>query len=538
MGAELRPLRRSSRLAVALLLALPSLALAAGAARKEKAPPPEAAKKELAGEKPPAAAEEAKESKKEKEAEEVEEEAQAPAAPELFDEALVLLRAGKPREAAPRFFDFLHRSPRTADNYEPAELFLAESMVQLGFTHAAAVYYADVARTRARPETLPEALKAMERLSRGPHDEELIEREVLYGTDFGFMGPEIADYVHYNKGLMAYRDGQLRWSNFHFDKLKPNTVYAARARLLRAVDKLTRQNDVEGAQADFDALIADERAPLEVKNEARISSARLAYERRDFALAEKLYDSVQLPELDAGRGQIYLEKAWTFYERRDLSRAMGLLLALDAPSFRELFLPEKHLLRAFIYKDRCHYLPAKRAAREFTHRYRNALALIKARGDLAEDPRLLHAAYGLDGNARKADAFHKALLAERDQVDATAGRFQASGLTARLRKIYDRAVSEAARQRELAVKKATTAAADRLLREAEQVRLLDYEVGLDLYKRVKKGTLAQQLIDEEDRAFVTDQEIAYSFDGEYWNDELKDYRFQLPNRCAAEVAAQ
>ena len=32
---------------------------------------------------------------------------------------------------------------------------------------------------------------------------------------------------------------------------------------------------------------------------------------------------------------------------------------------------------------------------------------------------------------------------------------------------------------------------------------------------------------------VTLADVGYTFDGEYWNDELKDYRLFLPSRCAA-----
>ncbi len=41
------------------------------------------------------------------------------------------------------------------------------------------------------------------------------------------------------------------------------------------------------------------------------------------------------------------------------------------------------------------------------------------------------------------------------------------------------------------------AEADKLLRAAEQVRLMEYEVGLKLYERVKKGSKLVPLIEEE-----------------------------------------
>jgi hypothetical protein len=234
---------------------------------------------------------------------------------------------------------------------------------------------------------------------------------------------------------------------------------------------------------------------------------------------------------DPGRGQLYLEKAWTFYRRGDASRAMGLLLALDAPSFRELFLPEKYILASLIFKDRCHYLPAKRAARGFIRRFKRALNLIRERGDLKEDARLFRAALEQDDRARRAEQFVDLLQRERDLIDQLGSRFEKSGLTRVLRQIYDRELAEATRQREVLLKSSLEAAADRLLRGEEQVRLLEYEIGLDFFKRIKKGSVpsAPAVKDEP----VLPVEVAYVFDGEYWNDELKDYRLFLPSRCAA-----
>lgn len=455
----------------------------------------------------------------------------APSTPEEFDAALRAHYSNDPRVAAPAFYAWLRGSARTADNYEWAQFFLAENLAKLGFSHAAAVYYGQVIRNRSRPELLPHALLALEKLmAAGPYDPELVEREILAGTDFGLVPAEASAFVHFYKGLVAHRNGQQRWADAHFDRLKPGSAYAARARLIRAADALKAGKTPEAPLQEFLALIEDEAAPREVKNEARISAARLKYEMGEYDAAQELYDSVELPPLDPGRAQIYLEKAWTHYHRGEVSDAMGLLLALDAPSFREVYLPEKFLLRALLFKDHCHYLPAKRAAREFTRRYRSSLQLIRERGRLEEDPKLLRAAYEQNARASAAQAFLERLKEERDALGAWAGRFQASGLLAQLHTIYGRAIAEAIRQREALLRQALLATADDLLRYEEQVRLLDYEVGLDLYKRLRKG---QAKAAAEQRPFVNEDEVAFTFDGEYWNDELRDYRFELESRCGA-----
>jgi hypothetical protein len=77
------------------------------------------------------------------------------------------------------------------------------------------------------------------------------------------------------------------------------------------------------------------------------------------------------------------------------------------------------------------------------------------------------------------------------------------------------------------------AEADKLLRAAEQVRLMEYEVGLKLYERVKRGA---KLVGPEEEPPLTESQVAYKFDNEYWNDELRDYRVSLKSRCIEETA--
>ena len=75
--------------------------------------------------------------------------------------------------------------------------------------------------------------------------------------------------------------------------------------------------------------------------------------------------------------------------------------------------------------------------------------------------------------------------------------------------------------------------ADKLLRAAEQVRLMEYEVGLKLYERIKRGA---KLVQPEKQAPLAEGQEAFRFDGEYWNDELRSYRVRIPSRCIEEGA--
>src|SRR6185436_1076147 len=192
------------------------------------------------------------------------------------------------------------------------------------------------------------------------------------------------------------------------------------------------------------------------------------------------------PALDPGRASLYLEEAWTRYQLGQIHAAMGILTTLDAPTFRDEFLPDKYLLRAFVYRDLCHYLPAKRAAKELTRKYAESIDAIREREDLTKDARLRRAA-SARGPTKRARKFLESLENEGERLGKFAGAF-GDRMFSYMTRLYDLARAEATRIYQERLTDSTRLEADKLLRASEQVRLMEYEVGLKLYERVKKGS--------------------------------------------------
>jgi hypothetical protein len=209
---------------------------------------------------------------------------------------------------------------------------------------------------------------------------------------------------------------------------------------------------------------------------------------------------------------------------------MGLLTTLDAPSFRDEFLPDKYLLKAMIFRDLCHYLPAKRAAKELTRRFAESLEAIRDREDLTKDPRMSRAAAAL-GPTKRAHRFYEALQLEAENLGRYAGTF-GDRLYKHLNRLYVLAVAESERVYEARLRESVRTEADKLVRAAEQVRLMDYEIGLKLYERIKAGSrLAKDIVEPP----LSPKDVGFPFDGEYWNDELRSYRVSLKSRCVEEA---
>jgi hypothetical protein len=452
--------------------------------------------------------------------------------PKIFDEALQDYFDGNQRKAAGKLFAYVEATAQTEENYAWAQYFLAKSLVDLGLRHAGGLYLAKIARERSNPAVLPRALDDLRALTEVPHDETMIDEQVFGALDLGFLPEETAGFAHYHQGLWDLRVGSERWALIHFAKLKEGSAEASRAKFAVLVTRLKDHKEATKEMVDdFLDLAKDEKLSRETRNESMLAVARLRYELKDYQGALDAYEKVQLPALDPGRATLYLEEAWARYQLGQIHAAMGLLTTLDAPVFRNEFLPDKYILRALIYKDLCHYLPAKRAAKELTRRFAESLEMIRDREDLTKDMRLRRAA-AAQGATKRAAKFLESLTLEGERVGRYAGSF-GERLYAHLTKLYDLARAEAQRVYDQRLNESVRAEADKLLRSAEQVRLMEYEVGLKLYERVKKGA---KLVAPEEDPELTSAQVAYKFDGEYWNDELRDYRVSLKSRCIEEAS--
>ena len=145
-----------------------------------------------------------------------------------------------------------------------------------------------------------------------------------------------------------------------------------------------------------------------------------------------------------------------------------------------------------------------------------------------QDVRLRRAA-NAQGPTRRAARFVELLEREGENVGRYAGSF-GERFYAYLTRLYDLSRAEAVRVHQERLREAVRGEADKLLRAAEQVRLMNYEVGLKLYERVKKGAT---VVAPQEEA-LSPAQVAFPFVNEYWNDELRDYRVQIESRCIEE----
>ena len=429
-------------------------------------------------------------------------------------------------KAIPLLWFFLKRNAPETPEYERAEFHFAKALSTLGFNHAAAEYFVNVAKGRRDARLLPSAMRELEDLVKGrPFDGELILGQLVSDTDFGYLPPGVEDFVAFHQGLTDNREGYARWGSEHFADLKPDSSFYWQVKYLEGLRKLAAE-DNEGARQIFEGLANVDVRDDDLKRKVNLTLARLEYESAEYPKSLARYETIQLPLQK--KGPIFLERAWDLYQSGDFSKALGLLAALEAPVFKDFDDPEKYTLRALMFRDVCHFDAAHRAVLDFRKAYGPAIKDIYARADLPADETFRALALKNPDVAERA-GFVDALAKEKDRLSKTPGDWKEEGLRDHLRSLYDLKLEEAKRRLDLSLDQHTEEIGDQLLEAEEQMNVLDYEIELARNRRAKTKP-------PQTGELVTDvpwtQEIQfYGFNGEFWNDEIEDLRVVIEDKC-------
>lgn len=451
------------------------------------------------------------------------------APPERFEDGLRAFYSDDFEGAAATMYDYIATNEPIAENYEWAEYFLGVSLARLDFRHGAMEYLYNVAKNRTAPEILPEALIQLEELMQGPHDERLLVDKLLTDSDFGFLPAFVSAFVRYQQGLADLRAGRLEWAKRLFAKIPDDDPYYPKALYAMGVERLKKEKDARAVRLFREAL-AHPLADRELRNLCRLALARVLYELEEYDDALRIYSSVEVPELSTAEASLFLEQAWTSYWLRDFRKTMGILYALEAPSYRDFHAPEKFLLRSLVYMNLCHYIPAKREIRRFRFRFQEPLDSIRRRIDLREDDVLRRAALQ-DGQIGRMADYRRMVRREADRIDTIGGAWIETGLDEQLRRIYELALRRADLRLEAALTDEARRIAEELVEFEEQMYLLDYEVGLAIYRRLRKEDARRQTEADDLSIPKGGDRVYYEFVDEFWNDELPKYDFFIENRC-------
>ncbi len=436
-------------------------------------------------------------------------------------------QGGSPAVASAAAFHYLKGATTDDPRYDRAERLIGESEEKLGLTYAASLRYLDIARARRDPTLVPEAVRGIMRIVMGgPHDDATLVRGFIASADLPDLPADVQPFVDYEQGLDSAREGLDAWADLRFARIPKTSSYYWRARYVQAV-RLVAARKLDDAVKAFQAILAGggKTLPADLAAKVHRSLARIFFEQKDYAQALGHYRKIR--KLVPNDPELLLEMAWTYYYRGDSRRALGLLLALDAPEYHDLIAPQRFLLEALCLRRLCQFGPARRAAVRLRERHGDALKDIYD-GVPLDHSRALRAAAEQRGQTHTAALYKERLEREAATVKRLRGKL-GTDLYLHLRDVYQAGIAEAKRRENEVLSREVDGLADDLLAADEGVRLILHELSVALLRgRRRPGGPPEA---PPPKIQVGGKKVGYRFDGEFWTDELDDLVVFAEDRC-------
>lgn len=441
---------------------------------------------------------------------------------EAFSRGYKLFEKESWERAAPYFYRYLSTHTRDDQDYEWAEFFFGICLRKLGLSHASMDTLSYLVTRKPNTKIVTYSLEIFEEISRTmPFDRDLIINKAICDQDYGFVDSDIRNFIHYYQGLYDWEHGFNGWGNDHFKQIEDGTYYFYKFRYQKVLQAVYQDN-IDEAIRILNEILESPVRDENLKDDARKTLARLLYEKEAYREADKLYDDIQRNILE--QSQNLLERAWAHYRIGNPEKAMGFLYAFEAPSFKNHFTPEYYILKSFIYKDVCHYQSAMEVVEGFRSRYGQALEQIYHRGNPEENYPLMLV---LLGKPKILETWKFLELLESEK-DACRKYKKDIPIYRHLMKIYDLQISESTNMLKQHIQDEYEKTANQLLQYEEEAHLMAYEIGLDMYQRIYEYHYSGEG-SEDNRS--EKGIVVYPFQGEFWNDELADYKVILPNKC-------
>jgi len=438
-----------------------------------------------------------------------------------FSKGFKLFEKERYRKACPQLYQYLTANSPDDVDYEWAAFFFGISLEKRGFSHAAVDILANLVMRKPNPKIVSYCLELFEDISRsGPFDKDLVISQVICDQEYEFAEDKISDFVNFHQGVFDRERGFLEWADDHFRKIASGTYYYFKYLYQEALYRIY-QDQIDHAIGLLEEILEATVEAERLKDETRRTLARLLYEKGRFEEADRMYRESR--ESIVERGHDLLEMAWSQYRMKNAEKAMGLLYAFKAPSFRYSFTPEYYILKSFIYKDVCYYQDALDVVYEFKERYAGSLENVYERGDPLDDQDL---SLVLLNKKRIGEIWGFLKLLEREKARCT--EIQDKPLRKYVENIYALQIQESVDYLREQIQKEYEKIANELLRYEEDANLMEYEIGLDMSQRVYENHYSGDVLEDKKSE---DRVVVYPFQGEFWNDELAGYKVALPNKC-------
>lgn len=369
-----------------------------------------------------------------------------------------------------------------------------------------------------------------EELRVGFHDDAEIRRLIGSGQ-FNEIPDELLPFAWVERALNLHQKGFSNWHQTAETSIPGASYWAVVYKFMQITAKAQTTPPAKTLEALDALLVQFKEIPPRLQTKIDIQRARVMFDLKKYDEADKIYISLSPPPREAGR--ILFERASVHYAQQDFSVSLGMLEALKTRSMHISLDPEYTILAMVAYRDLCHYPAVRLFAKDYFATFNPALTFIRSNRRLEDSATLMDMALQKSANQEPA--------LEISDLNAQKARLPAE--VQRLAKAeQDKLVSEMTRLNTILrgrmvrrLQGELKSQAERLLQITEQVKLLEYVSDLDEY-RLKQAFEKREYKSEKAEYFAIDK-LYWPVAKEYWQDENKNYRVLIEDRCKPKESA-
>ncbi len=307
---------------------------------------------------------------------------------------------------------------------------------------------------------------------------------------------------------------------------------------------------------------ASDKADMRMRELACMQLARPPYGHKQNRYAIFYYDKVE-PGSDQWLESLF-ESSWAHFRIGAYERALGNLITLSSPFFKDEYFPEALILKAVIYYENCRYREARAILEEFERTYmpvHNELERVTAVNqdaqryyDILNEIQKRNAEGGKGGSVllerilklaltdKELKQVNESILELEGEMDSIGERKDLFRYSELAKELNEGLKTE---RQQLLGKAGLLAKAKLEFELGELKELLGQALRIKFETSTKeKEFLEQQLLAEggkkevvESYAYsvaVSDEHLYWPYEGEYWRDELGTYEYTLTKGCRAD----
>ncbi|MFU8805815.1 MAG: tetratricopeptide repeat protein [Bradymonadaceae bacterium] len=485
---------------------------------------------------------------------------------EMIEEGKALYEQKKYAEASLLFHTVLRDDTMGAEIHFPeAEYELAKTLFRMELYQGALAYFGRIVDEGDFHPFYTGALHGLLLLGEAvPGDALLTERLSAFSDRFPHEIPdEYRDAFAYSVGLHFYNTMEIDEALRMLNAVTSRSSLYAKARYITAITHVANYDAKPAVDAFRDvlrylmgrnesgSLNAEERQLLEL---AQLGMARVFYSTGQFDTSLRYYSQIRRTSplwLDA-----LFESSWAYFQVDRFNHALGNLHTLNSPFFADAHYPEGPILSAVIYFYNCNYPRVRNVLEDFEYHYEGLKNELDTVLDQHQDPMDM---YGwvtkMQSGEGRFDAGMQSIFRASLQDQQIQQRFnlvesinrekakkEAMPESWKTSRLGDTLIQEATLAHSFAMTDAGELAQQRLqrvVRELDELVLQQKRIMFEV-ARAERGEIesdirAGMLVDGHETptdAFnVTDEHLYWTFDGEYWRDELGFYVFSIGSEC-------